>query len=95
MSDQEIQANNYYRELLNSLEAVSLDLGSLQYGYLLPQEKESLKLLPFFPKVTADYISRAQAINLLGRFRVGITLEVRVYELSIDNNEESDKVTTQ
>jgi hypothetical protein len=92
---EQLENNNYFKQLLVSLEANIDELSSLEYDYLLPQEVESLKALPYFPKITAENINRHQALALLGRFKVGITLESRVYELGIDKNKENGKVTAQ
>lgn len=94
MTEELLIKNSYYRQILNQIDEVTKDLLELEYSYLLPQEKETLKALSFFPKITSEYLTRSQVINLLKRFTIGITLEARVYDLSLDKNEESDKVTT-
>lgn len=90
----DLNQTNPYDQTLSQLESLKAELMSLEYDYLLPQEKESLKGLSFFPAKSIDFFGRYQVINLLTSFQIGITLQSKFYELSIDKNQESDKVTT-
>lgn len=86
--------NNPYTQILAQLAALKSELMSLQYDYLLPQEKESLKQFSFFPAQSINFFGRYQVIDLLTSFQIGITLQSRFYNLDIDKQAETDKVAT-
>lgn len=64
-----LQAIGYVQQLRASL------IANNAVRYLLPQEITALQQLPYAPKQTVHLFNRNQAIELLMRAEIGLTLE--------------------
>lgn len=84
-----------YSRILKSIDQTLAEFEAVDYNYLLPAEKETLKKFPFFPARSIEYFTRSQAVDLLLNFQIGITLEGRLAGLDIDKNGGNDKVAAQ
>jgi len=63
------QAIDYVQQLRQSI------IANNAVRYLLPQEITALEQLPYAPEQTVHLFNRTQAIELLMRAQIGLTLE--------------------
>ncbi len=64
-----------YSIVIKNIVTIKNKLQELQFSYLLPDEVEMIKSLPFSEKMPLQYLNRRQAISLLDQFEMGISLQ--------------------
>lgn len=70
--------NSTYKQAIAAVTGLRASLATNNaVDHLLPQEIAALEALPYVPKQTVHYFNRDQAINLLLKVEIGLTLEWR------------------